>query len=1758
MLSDETKELICCQLLMEQLTLMGRINIVTSDKGWILEKLATEITSRVPYTTYTDAEDLKSDIQYYITYSRRIRRFSPIEIACYTHQEHDKEAANLFFSTASEVEYCICMSKRYEDVLRGHGLTHVSTISPGVDLDELSLKIRIGVVGRTYHTGRKGEHLVAAVMDIPEIEWHFTGEGWPGPAENIPADKMADFYRDMDYILVPALYEGGPMCVVEALACGREVIASSVGWVDNFPHIPFKNGDANDLRRVLKSLVEQKSALRAAVAAYTWDNWAESHDRLFRDLLARHGRPPIAGSNVFSFGKASPTLSTASFQPALILHGNESNSKGGPSLRVPRTAKELRNHGFSCEVVWNTIRASSAHDLVHLFNIWSPQSALRILRQARSLDKPVVFSPIYLDLHEHAYWSNQLLNHFKRFRGSELETVLTCEAKRLAKTRPETILFEPLPGFHSYLHEAVSLADHTIFLSQHERDRVAALGICPEQSSIIHNPVDSDFGLSENPQLFAETHGLREYILCVGRIEPRKNQLMLALATRDLDIPVVLLGHSGSQQYTELIYQVNHPNLVMIDRLPNDSALLRSAYAGARVVTLPSWAEGASLAALEAASTGASMVLGNRSSELEYFGNHARYCDPAHPGSIRDAIVKAWDNPRHQDEIQELRRMVADRYSWERYAAATADAYRNAVVVHSSKKRPDSNSVVNRSGTTPTRLVFDVTTSANHRGRITGIARHERNMALALLKHEGLELCFIVWHDPSRQFIEVHSRLVEHGLLPDYLKYCQPDKDLLTVRSMPGAPLLVCGSAWMQNSRYTAGLLSLVKKTDLRLTFIINDIIPVKFPYWFQDNYAPVFNTNLRHLLIAAHQVLAISRSSANDVEQFALDNLETSITVSTFELGSAIIEAGKADVAVAQSLSERLQAVANIQQGFVLCVGAIHPRKNHRLLFDVWTKLNETMGNKTPVLIIVGGVAWCGEDVARAFQGSPLHQKYVRNLTDITDSELQWLYENCQLTVYPSLYEGWGLPVAESLRYGKICLASNTSSIPEIAPNLTDLLDPLDASPWAQRIAFYCKSKTARAQREEKIGRLYQPKTWEEAASSLLQCLGTTHTAPSWRYLLGSLLRGNCVDEYIRYFTTGWHTPEHWGIWSAETTASIKLNPTPQPQGDMILAASCMAVNSPSCPFICTPSINGTALHRWVLDNRQSKICFAYIPQKLIDGSDAITVDFTCETLTHIGTAVNKNDSRYVGLGIKEIALTDAGQIEAIPHLFTDNAATARLLRPGDSIGIHTPGLHLRNCVADGQVVDGWGVVVSEGKPVRLSLSLLEFHKDAVLEFLVRPVATTEHPVEVFAFAQGKFLTALRFADDAVTTVTLCVPQSAQYPGMVSLNIEFVGTSPLTPSKLGIGSSDCQFSLGFFGLRMGRQTSPSRYREAWMTLGKEYGAAEDCAQTPCPTYDCDWYPPEPEGRWSIGALGTLRFQLADACDVPLLLGIEATLPPQPNNARPRLKVALNDVSLRNANAPNPGRWRFFFFVSPDILRQDNSNTLTISTDTGMAPFKLGLPDERHMGVQLHALRMDRIDAESALRNALSSLTSPVILSDAMPCEMRNRLHLTNQSLATGPVSGTSILGDDLFSVAFDAEPGQPLPIPHIVLLLFKARADLQAAYSLDTPQSRFQLLLWFLFFELDSETAKALPQNYYNFLITPQTSSYLKEDTPLPFFAHHILHLRDDVMSAVKDEHGSLQQEKYLYWLMRYGRNDYAVVDEIFKRVRDTALNLS
>jgi glycosyltransferase involved in cell wall biosynthesis len=95
------------------------------------------------------------------------------------------------------------------------------------------------------------------------------------------------------------------------------------------------------------------------------------------------------------------------------------------------------------------------------------------------------------------------------------------------------------------------------------------------------------------------------------------------------------------------------------------------------------------------------------------------------------------------------------------------------------------------------------------------------------------------------------------------------------------------------------------------------------------------------------------------------------------------------------------------------------------------------------PTLVFAGRVGWLVSDFMQQLRNSNFLDGKIVHIESPTDQELEALYDGCLFTVFPSLYEGWGLPVTESHAFGRPCIASKTTSLPEAGGSLARYIDP-------------------------------------------------------------------------------------------------------------------------------------------------------------------------------------------------------------------------------------------------------------------------------------------------------------------------------------------------------------------------------------------------------------------------------------------------------------------------------------------------------------------------------------------------------------------------------------------------------------------------------------------------------------------------------------------------------------------------------------------
>ena len=250
--------------------------------------MAEELLSRLPESIGLDYSCPKTwepggildtgpqRINYFINYSLVGRKTAKLEAAWFTHPEPD----GLFWEVGRHIDLAICNCDQYCKALKERGCRAV-TILPGVEAS-YTPKLVLGFVGRfSCYGARKGVDLLKQVSDLDFVELVVTNE-------QLAPEELPAFYRRLDYVIVTSLYEGGPMCLLEGLACGKKVICPpDVGFADRFPSgiVPYAKGDFASLAQALRALYEERLRLSGLVREYTWDRWALEHLRVFTALL---------------------------------------------------------------------------------------------------------------------------------------------------------------------------------------------------------------------------------------------------------------------------------------------------------------------------------------------------------------------------------------------------------------------------------------------------------------------------------------------------------------------------------------------------------------------------------------------------------------------------------------------------------------------------------------------------------------------------------------------------------------------------------------------------------------------------------------------------------------------------------------------------------------------------------------------------------------------------------------------------------------------------------------------------------------------------------------------------------------------------------------------------------------------------------------------------------------------------------------------------------------------------------------------------------------------------------------------------------------------------------------------------------------------------------------------------------------------------------------------------------------------------------
>jgi glycosyltransferase involved in cell wall biosynthesis len=245
---------------------------------------------------------------------------------------------------------------------------------------------------------------------------------------------------------------------------------------------------------------------------------------------------------------------------------------------------------------------------------------------------------------------------------------------------------------------------------------------------------------------------------------------------------------------------------------------------------------------------------------------------------------------------------------------------------------------------------------------------------------------------------------------------------------------------------------------------------------WVKRSY---FRTMIPPTARRAARIIAISEASKQDV--VALLGMPAEKVVVTY-LG---VDLNVFCPEAAEGRAGELEARYGVRQPYVLYVGKLEPRKNLPTLIEAFVSI--ARGFPDHQLVLAGNPGWDFQAIYETAARIPRRER-VRFTGFVDEADLPALYAGADLFVYPSSYEGFGIPVLEAMACGTPVITSNVSSLPEVAGDAGLLVDPLDVSELAQAMRRVLTDGQLRQRMRAKGLERAKTFTWKETARRTLQ----------------------------------------------------------------------------------------------------------------------------------------------------------------------------------------------------------------------------------------------------------------------------------------------------------------------------------------------------------------------------------------------------------------------------------------------------------------------------------------------------------------------------------------------------------------------------------------------------------------------------------------------------------------------------------------------
>lgn len=374
---------------------------------------------------------------------------------------------------------------------------------------------------------------------------------------------------------------------------------------------------------------------------------------------------------------------------------------------------------------------------------------------------------------------------------------------------------------------------------------------------------------------------------------------------------------------------------------------------------------------------------------------------------------------------------------------------------------------------------------------------------------------------------------------------------LRTIRPERGSIFLLAGAFWILD---VYDLLRDLRLEGVHVSVFVHDLIQINHPQFV----SPGANQDFRRSFVDVAELGSFFTTNSvfvsSEVRRFLKEEMDLETPVHPVPLATEM------SLISPEPLEDAALAAEFGEAGYVLCVCTIEIRKNHIYLLRIWQELLRSNLDAVPTLIFVGKWGWEVDALHEELERVNYLDGKIRIMSGLSDTMLASLYRNCRFTVYPSFAEGWGLPIGESLAFGRPCIAAGVTSMPEVGTDLVRYIDPYDLEDGLATVRAVIEDPADLAAWTRRVRTDFVQRSWAEFTEHLLgasRAMAIDAAAdvtvfarlrPGELAVLGhtdviqSAARGRTMRTARMSRQAGWSSLDHTGCWSIKPVATLRF----------------------------------------------------------------------------------------------------------------------------------------------------------------------------------------------------------------------------------------------------------------------------------------------------------------------------------------------------------------------------------------------------------------------------------------------------------------------------------------------------------------------------------------------------------------------------------------------------------------------------------------